>query len=178
MRRSNSGFTLIELLCVIVIISILIGLLVPNLKKYQGKADSVKCLNNLRQIGVAVNNYSADNDNHFPAIESMPTDEVYSQADNGEDPKPIYETLSPYGVTKDLLKCPTDLRTFNYFEKEGSSYQWRNIVDDEIASAPKIYGRRGVRNPRTAWLLLATDYENIHSGHGNRLYADGHVVAF
>ncbi len=178
MKTSESGFTLIELMVTIAIIAMLVGLLAPQTGRMIQKANSTKCANNLRQIGASVLLYSQDNDNRFPPIESMPTDPVYDQDDTGKAPKPIYDVLSPYGVTKAVLQCPSDLRGPNYFAKEGSSYQWRNIVDDEIASAPKVYGRRGVRNPKSTWLLLATDYENVHSGHANRLYADGHIRAY
>ena len=175
----TNAFTLIELLVTISILGILVSLVVPQVGRGIEKANSIKCSNNLRQIGAAVGLYAQDNDDRFPAIESMPSDPVYTSPDaSGETPKPILEVLSPYGVTEAGLKCPSDLRGPNYFKKEGSSYQWRNIVDDEIASAPKVYTRRGVRNPMTAWLLLATDYDAVHGGHANRLYADGHIKAF
>lgn len=185
MKNSHAGFTLIELLVTIAIIALLIGLVAPQAGRIKAKADSAKCLNNLRQIGVSVGLYSADNNNRFPAIESMPSDPVYGEAyedDPEKKPKPIYEVLSPYGVTKDTLKCASDVAKANYFAKEGSSYGWRNTVDDEIASAPKIYGRRGIRNPNASWLLLVTDYDVVHLGHdgqlhSNRLYADGHVTS-
>ncbi len=59
------GFTLIELLVVIAIIAVLISLLLPALASARNSARSVKCLSNLRQIGIAVAAYSNDFDN-FP----------------------------------------------------------------------------------------------------------------
>lgn len=176
MKKLSPAFTLIELLVTISIIAILITLVAPQAGRMIEKANTTKCANNLRQIGVAVELYAQDNNNRYPSIESMPTDPVYT-ADNsgGPPPKPMYEVLSPYGVTKDTLKCPSDVKGPNYFAKEGSSYQWVNVVDEELVSNPNIYTRMGVRNPRSAWLMLARDYENVHNSHENRLYADGHI---
>lgn len=167
------GFTLIELLVCIAIIAILIGMMAPHITSIRDKANLTKCANNLRQLGVAVNLYAADSDGRYPMVESMPTNKVYT--DENVNAKPLLETLASYGVTKDLLTCPADVAGPNYLAKEGSSYGWRNWVDDEKIDAMKFYGRRGVRVPNSAWIVIATDYDTVHNGHSNRLYADGHV---
>jgi prepilin-type N-terminal cleavage/methylation domain-containing protein/prepilin-type processing-associated H-X9-DG protein len=61
MRNRRPGFTLIELLVVIAIIAVLIALLLPAVQAAREAARRAQCVNNLKQLGLAVHNYISSN---------------------------------------------------------------------------------------------------------------------
>src|SRR5262245_189078 len=99
---NSSAFTLIELLAVIAIIAILASMLLPALSKAKQRAQMVKCLNNLKQIGIGMKLYVDDYRETFPPAASSqynsavalgsPTDEVYANFPGGNDPSPAFKT--------------------------------------------------------------------------------------
>jgi prepilin-type N-terminal cleavage/methylation domain-containing protein len=175
---NRAGFTLIELLAVVAIIAIIAAMATPVIGSAIERGRSAKCVNNLRQIGVAVQQYVADNDYRFPAIETEPP----SLPADIESGGTALEVLGPYGITQAILTCPTDLVTLGNVERHGTSYHFSPVVQDETAVAVNIYSRRGIFTIRNiGWLTVATDYEGVHPRSDgelgrNILKADGRVI--
>src|SRR5688572_21323462 len=63
---ARQGFTLIELLVVIAIIAILAAILFPVFAQARGKARQTSCLSNLKQLGLAFEQYKQDYDGVYP----------------------------------------------------------------------------------------------------------------
>src|SRR5437870_4897141 len=87
-RTRSSGFTLIELLVVIAIIAILIALLLPAVQAAREAARRASCVNNLKQIGVALHNYLSANDvfppGYVSAVDKTITNACDQDAENAK----------------------------------------------------------------------------------------------
>ncbi|MCO5053063.1 MAG: prepilin-type N-terminal cleavage/methylation domain-containing protein [Verrucomicrobiae bacterium] len=110
-KATTLAFTLIELLVVIAIIAILAALLLPALSAAKDRAARIYCLNNLRQINLAMRLYADDNADTFPIHDDWPT---YG-GQRGNDPKyiassvwPTNRPLNVYAQNLQVFHCPRD----------------------------------------------------------------------
>jgi prepilin-type N-terminal cleavage/methylation domain-containing protein/prepilin-type processing-associated H-X9-DG protein len=100
------GFTLIELLVVIAIIAILAGMLLPVLGRAKEDSVRIKCVNNVKQLGLAMQMYGDDNEALLP----MPHGTVLWGATN---PPPWTQPLAAYYNNTNLLLCPSLCQFYN-----------------------------------------------------------------
>jgi prepilin-type N-terminal cleavage/methylation domain-containing protein len=73
-NKGARGFTLVEIMIVIAIIGLLCAIAIPNLLKASARSQATTCINNLRQIDTAIQQFSVEAGKHQGDIINWPTD--------------------------------------------------------------------------------------------------------
>jgi prepilin-type N-terminal cleavage/methylation domain-containing protein/prepilin-type processing-associated H-X9-DG protein len=178
-QRFLKAFTLLELVVVVAIIGMLVSLLLPSIQGAMQRGKRIRCIANLNQIGVAVQQYVADPDNghQFPPIYNVTAangsiDTKVNSALSGSTPLLPLAALGSYGVTLPLLTCPADTAP----DPDYGSYLWSPVLQGEQPQDVHVYTRGGVFSvSKLSSLTLCTDKGRPHLGKLNVLRADGHV---
>lgn len=96
--QGKRGFTLLELIAVMVLLTILTYLAIPNLKDVIKRVQEVRCRGNMRSITVGLQNYLQDHQNVWPQGPSPQTGAPWEDFWLG--------ALQPYGITPGTWRCP------------------------------------------------------------------------
>jgi prepilin-type processing-associated H-X9-DG protein len=194
---SQRAWTLVELLVSITIVIVLTGLITVVSLNARESARKTSCANNLRQIGLALGMYRSEHNDYIPPYHSGHR----ASTDESQDSDPIqnlgiskwFRTMQPYGVTEDILFCPSDpyAREDHYSEgahHEVSSYRHEVMVDVMVQKNVRVVEALGLEESNTGYMTdPILDWVEVngvknpigpHRGGTTVLMFDGHVEFF
>jgi prepilin-type N-terminal cleavage/methylation domain-containing protein/prepilin-type processing-associated H-X9-DG protein len=123
LRATVKGFTLIELLIVIAIVAILAAILFPVFARARENARRTSCLSNLKQLGLAVMQYTQDYDERLP--QGLSTGES------------VFDfQLQPYIKSIQMTRCPSAVST-RQIAYAVNPWMWGENASTSIAAIPR-----------------------------------------
>jgi len=197
------GFTLTEFLFVVVALSVLVALCVPNLKKRRGCSGGMNCVNNLKQVGLSFRQWALDNNDKNPMRVSVTNGGTMELIGNGnvfvhflvmsnelntpkvlfcpQDSRPLRQPAVTFGTATALGACQipfTNDLSVTYFvgvDAVDTSPQMFLAGDDNLT----IRGVRVKRGLLSLWTNTPVAWtKDRHVNQGNICLADGSVQGF
>jgi len=142
-RFRSSGFTLIELLVVIAIIAVLIGLLLPAVQKVREAANITQCVNNEKQLMLAVHSYADAHNGRLPPSNFYQI--VNQKTGNAAEGSAFYAMLAYYEQDAVFNTCTQDIPKPGYL-----TAQFIPLAIHVCPSDPTISGGIGSVPPNYA----------------------------
>lgn len=154
MRKGRlHGFTLVEILIVLTIIGILAMLLFPMFRNVRAGAGRTTCASNLRQLGLAFQQYGLDNNNRFPR--GLKTPDASQGAGWAGDIYPYVRSESPF-------RCPNDTGINNRLGSVSYAYN-QALVRSSISNRRIIPSTKSWRAPGQTILLCEVSTDEVFS---------------
>lgn len=133
--RAPRAFTLIELLVVIAIIAILAAILFPVFAQAREKARQTACLSNMKQIGLALNQYTQDYDGVYVANVTPVTISATAQPAHQD----WFINLQPYMKSTAVAECPSAIRSNKGNGSDYSTYRGVTVPMRQIGGNERLF---------------------------------------
>ena len=190
-KRVTSGLSLVELLVMLGVIAVVAGILLPSIARQRERAERAKrirCVSNLKTVGLAFRIFATDNSDLFPARLMMSNGVELTSIDLLQ----VFGLISNELSAPKLLHCPTDakrepgdwnrasfatitVRNISYFTSlSADENRWqiilggdRNLMTNGVAVGPGFFAMG--TNAQVGWT------KEMHVEQGNVVMSDGSV---